>query len=98
VDAVESVGEALEQTLSQRYDLVIVDINLSTEANGLDVLEQLRARPAYRDVPMIACTAYAMPGDEERFTAAGFDAYLAKPFGAEELLAAIQTTLGARAR
>jgi CheY-like chemotaxis protein len=97
VDAVASVGEALEQTLSCRYDLLIVDINLSTKATGLDVLEQLRARPAYRDVPMIACTAYAMPGDEERFTEAGFDAYLAKPFRAEELLAAVRESLGAQA-
>jgi CheY-like chemotaxis protein len=41
---------------------------------------------------MIACTAYAMPGDERRFLEAGFDAYLAKPFQAEELLAVIQAT------
>ncbi len=93
VDAVASVGDALERTLSQRYDVLIVDINLSTKATGLDVLEQLRARPAYRDVPMIACTSYAMPGDEERFTKAGFDAYLAKPYRANELLTAVRKTL-----
>jgi len=92
VDAVASAGDALERTLSRRYDLLIVDINLGTEATGLDVMEQLRTRPSYRDVPMIACTAYAMPGDEQRFLGAGFDAYLAKPFQAEELLAVIQAT------
>lgn len=92
VDAVASAGDALERTLSRRYDLLIVDINLGTEATGLDVMEQLRTRPSYRDVPMIACTAYAMPGDERRFLEAGFDAYLAKPFQAEELLAVIQAT------
>ena len=41
--------------------------------------------PGYERVPAVAVTAYAMPGDEERFLAAGFDAYLGKPFTEEEL-------------
>jgi CheY-like chemotaxis protein len=53
-------------------------------------MRRLRELPRYAQTPMVACTAYAMPGDEEQFLEAGFDAYLAKPFRAEDLLSALE--------
>ena len=69
------------------FDLVLLDINLGQGPNGADVLRELRAMPAYQDVPIVAVTAYALPGDRERFLGMGFTDYLAKPFNADELLA-----------
>jgi two-component system sensor histidine kinase/response regulator len=61
------------------------------ELDGLEATAALRAREqaSGRHVPVVALTAHAMKGDEERCLAAGMDAYLAKPLQGEELLAAI---------
>lgn len=77
--------EALEMALSGSFDVLLVDINLGGETDGVDLLHALREHDAYRDVPALALTAYAMPDDRERFINAGFDEYLSKPFVADEL-------------
>lgn len=80
-------GEAaLAATAEMTFDLVLMDINLGSRTSGVDVLGALRHSPAHADVPVIALTAYAMPGDRQRFLAMGFTAYVAKPFSADELL------------
>lgn len=89
VDTAAQADQALGMAEERAYDLFIIDINLGPGPTGLDVMHRLR-ETAYAQAPMIACTAYAMPGDEETFLDAGFDAYLAKPFRAEELLETLQ--------
>ncbi len=84
---VGNAEDALLEAFNTDYDLVLMDINLGEGANGADVLRELRAMPTYDDVPIAALTAYALPGDKERFLEMGFTAYLSKPFNAEELLA-----------
>ncbi len=59
---------------------MLLDINLADGASGLDVLRALRALPDYAKVPIIAVTAYALPGDRDQFIEQGFDGYLPKPF------------------
>lgn len=49
--------------------------------------------PATRHIPALALTAYALPGDRERFLEYGFDGYLSKPFVQEQLLATIEDVL-----
>ena len=71
--------EALELARRNAYDVVLLDINLGAGRSGSDVLRELRERPEYESVPVIACTAYALDGDRERFLSEGFDAYIAKP-------------------
>ncbi len=88
---VSNAEDALLEAFNTEYDLVLMDINLGEGANGADVLRELRAMPTYSTVPIAALTAYALPGDKERFLEMGFSAYLSKPFNAEELL-----TLAAR--
>ena len=76
----------VEAARAGHYDAVLVDINLG-DGSGFDVLTQLRACDAYRSVPLVALTAYALPSDDQRMLEAGFDAYLAKPFTRADLLA-----------
>jgi CheY-like chemotaxis protein len=93
IEAAATAGEALDKASETTYDLFLIDINLGSEMTGVDVMNRLRGDARYASAPMIACTAYAMPGDEERLLAAGFDAYLAKPFRKDELLDAMNEAL-----
>lgn len=88
----EGAMQALQQSggAGPCFDLVLLDINLGSETNGVDVLRELRATPGYEAVPVVALTAYALPGDQERFEAMGFTAYLAKPFKFDALLTLVE--------
>src|SRR5690606_21016208 len=81
-----SAEEALAAAQTQPFDLVLTDINLGSGPDGNEVLNRLRALPTFHDVPIVALTAYALPGDREHFLRHGFDGYLSKPFTADELL------------
>lgn len=85
--------ERMQEGEHHPYDLVLADINLGSDLSGTDVLRKLRQEPVYQNVPFLALTAYALPGDREQFLQAGFDAYLAKPFTADELLDALAQLL-----
>ena len=79
--------EAYDAIRERRYDAVLMDINLGVGSHdGIATMHHLRRRPVYRQVPIIALTACAMPGDEKRFLDAGFDDYLSKPFKRQQLL------------
>ncbi len=96
VDTAPTAHDAIEQAASSHYDLLLIDINLGSDLTGVDVMQKLRDRPDYAQTPMIACTAYAMPGDEERFLDRGFDAYIPKPFKRDDLLKVMNTVLRQR--
>ena len=67
-----------------RPDLIIMDIQLP-KMNGLEVTRRLRQIPGFSRIPIIAVTAYAMRGDEEKIVEAGCDVYLPKPINTREL-------------
>lgn len=91
------VEEALERADEHKFALILLDINLGEERTGIDLLRLLRQRSAFRQTPALALTAYAMPGDRERFIEAGFDDYVSKPFTRDHLLEMIETTLAKHA-
>jgi len=93
VTVVAGVDEALEAVENTRFDILLLDINLSEERTGTDLLHMLRERKGLNGIPAIALTAYAMPGDREDFLEAGFDQYVSKPFTRADLTEAIETTL-----
>ena len=76
----------------QQPDLVLMDIQLPG-MDGLQAAAQLKADPATRTIPIIALTALAMKGDEERIRAAGCDGYIAKPLAYKNVLAVIDAHL-----
>ena len=70
--------EALEAARAFKPDLVITDIQLPY-VTGIQLMELLRADEELKDVPIMAVTAYAAAGDDERIRAAGAQAYVSKP-------------------
>ncbi|MEO6573929.1 MAG: response regulator [Polyangiaceae bacterium] len=76
----------------ERPDLILMDIQLPG-MDGLEAIALLRKDVATRPIPVIALTALAMKGDEERIRAAGCDGYIAKPIRYQEFLAAISAQL-----
>jgi CheY-like chemotaxis protein len=69
---------ALTLAQQERPDLIIMDFALP-DVDGWETLRQLKADPESADIPIIALTACAMRGDEERARKAGCDVYLSKP-------------------
>jgi two-component system cell cycle response regulator DivK len=76
-------GLALAQV--HRPDVVVLDIQMP-DIDGFEIARRLKADPATARIRLLALTALAMKGDEERILAAGCDAYLGKPFRYPELL------------
>ena len=93
-DVVCAVNAELALTLAreQHPDLILMDIQLPG-MDGLQATAQLKADPATRDIPVIALTALAMKGDEERIRAAGCDGYIAKPIDYKDFLATVKRML-----
>lgn len=77
--------EGLVLTNSHWPDLILMDIRLPG-LDGLQATKLLKADPATRTIPVIALTAHAMPGDQERTREAGCDGHLTKPFRAQFFL------------
>jgi two-component system, cell cycle response regulator DivK len=77
---------------TERPDLILMDIHLPG-MDGLEATALLKADEKTRGIPVIALTALAMKGDEERILAAGCDGYIAKPLDYKDFLAAIKAKL-----
>lgn len=76
--------QALELLESFRPRVILMDLQLPG-MDGLELTRRLKADPTRRDIAVIALTAYAMKGDEEKARAAGCDGYVTKPIDTEEL-------------
>lgn len=81
--------EALKLAREHRPDLVLMDIQLP-EVSGLEVTKWIKEDEDLREIPVIAVTAFAMKGDEEKIRQGGCEAYIAKPISVSEFLATVQ--------
>ena len=80
-----SHGEhVLDMAINERPDLIYMDIQLPG-IGGLELTRLLKGNSATRHIPVVALTAFAMVGDEEKALAAGCDAYLTKPVSPRQL-------------
>ncbi|MFO7445724.1 MAG: response regulator [Ignavibacteriaceae bacterium] len=91
VSVAENGSEALKLAASNQFDLILMDINLGKGINGIETAKLIKEDDRYKDVPVVALTAYAMKGDKEHFLSSGFTDYLSKPFLKEELIYLIGT-------
>jgi two-component system, cell cycle response regulator DivK len=85
--------EALSLARKHRPDLILMDIQLP-EVSGLDVTKWLKEDDDLREIPVIAVTAFAMKGDEERIREGGCEAYVSKPISVGMFLQTIRQFIG----
>ena len=85
--------EALKFAREHRPDLILMDIQLP-EISGLEVTKWLKDDEELRDIPVIAVTAFAMKGDEERIRQGGCEAYISKPISIGTFLETVRRYLG----
>lgn len=84
--AVNNSEDALKLVTSKKFDLILMDIGLSGEKNGLDLIREIREFDDYKSTPIAAVTAYALDSDKENILKAGCTHYLAKPFPRQKLI------------
>ena len=84
--------EAMELARTHKPDLILMDIQLP-EVSGLEVTRWLKADDDLKSIPVIAITAFAMKGDEERIREGGCEAYLSKPISVAKFIATVKTYL-----
>ncbi|WP_298320685.1 response regulator [uncultured Aquimarina sp.] len=86
----ENGPTALKIVKESSPDLILVDINLGlNQMDGCELLKRLKKLDILKNIPIYAVTAYAMPGDAQKFIKIGFDKYFSKPVNFEKLLSAI---------
>jgi len=89
-----SGSEAMELARAHKPDLVLMDIQLP-EVSGEVVTEWMKADPELKHIPIVAVTAFAMKGDEERIRAKGCEAYLSKPISIGKFIETVRLYAGA---
>jgi CheY-like chemotaxis protein len=93
VETAADAAEALERIRARRPLVILMDVQLPG-VDGLELTRRLKADPAYADIVILALTAYAMKGDEEKARAAGCDDYITKPIDTEALPRLVAKHLG----
>ena len=85
--------EALSLAREHRPDLILMDIQLP-EVSGLEVTKWLKEDDQLKTIPVVAVTAFAMKGDEERIREGGCEAYISKPISVSMFLATVRQFIG----
>ena len=84
--------EALEIIQQSKPDLILMDVQMPI-MDGLEATRQIRSNPKFSQIPIIALTALAMPGDRDQCLAAGMNDYLSKPIRMKKLMTLIEQNL-----
>ncbi|MGE0701213.1 MAG: response regulator [Hyphomicrobiaceae bacterium] len=85
--------EALQLARERSPSLILMDIQLP-EVSGLEVTKWLKEDERLRDIPVVAVTAFAMKGDEERIRQGGCEAYISKPITISTFIATVRRFIG----
>ena len=88
--------DALDLARAHKPDLILMDIQLP-EVSGLEVTKWIKEDESINKIPIIAVTAFAMKGDEDRIRQGGCEAYISKPISVGPFLETIQFYIGDRA-
>jgi len=84
---------AVKKAAADKYDAVLMDINLGPGITGIEAAKRIRRLPGYENTPIIAITGYAMAGDKERLLNEGLTHYLPKPFDKEQIINILEEAL-----
>lgn len=81
----ENGAEAVDRVGKQKFDLILMDMQMPV-MNGFEATEKIRIMPEYKDIPIIALTAFAMKGDKEKCLDSGATDYIPKPIDSQEFV------------
>ncbi len=98
IDVVKDGDTALKEATGKKYEIIFMDIDLGWGMNGMEVTQEIKKLPQYKNVPIIALTAYAMKGDKEAFLEAGCTHYLSKPFNKKSIINIVKEVLSIEAK
>jgi two-component system cell cycle response regulator DivK len=87
---------AIERARAFGPDLIVMDIQLP-HVSGIELIEMLKRDATLASIPVMAVTAYAAKGDEERIRAAGAEAYISKPVTVSNFMTAVRSLIGPEA-
>jgi len=90
IQCAKSFEESAPLLESNKFDFIVMDINLQGEYNGLDALKIIHKMPGLEEIPIIAVTAYVLPGDKEKFIATGFNDFISKPIFREKMVEVLE--------
>ncbi len=93
VDTASESSEALKKINKNIYAIILLDISLCKGLDGLELAREIRKVKNYKNVPIIAVTAYAFREDINRILKSGFTQYISKPFTKNSLLDTINKSL-----
>ena len=93
VDTASESSEALRKINRNSYAIILLDISLCKGLDGLELAREIKKLKKYKDVPVIAVTAYAFKEDENRILKSGCTHYISKPFTKSYLLDTITKAL-----
>jgi len=93
VDTASESSEALKKINRNSYSIILLDISLCKGLDGLELASEIKKLKKYKDVPVIAVTAYAFKEDENRILKSGCTHYISKPFTKSYLLDTITKAL-----
>jgi CheY-like chemotaxis protein len=88
-------AESLAVAAQGRPDLIVMDLQMPV-MDGYEAAARLKADPGLARIPLVAVTAYAMVGDQERILRRGFDGYLTKPIDPEVFVSELERHLASR--
>ncbi|MCK7524600.1 MAG: response regulator [Ignavibacteriales bacterium] len=86
IHSAKDSDEALNMIKQNKYDAILMDINLHRGMDGIELTKVIRKIDGYKSTPIVAITAFAMGHEKEEFLAKGMTHYLSKPFVKNQLL------------
>lgn len=89
VEVASDGHEAVQRATDGRYDVILMDVQMPG-IDGFQATAAIRKLPQYQRTPIIALTAHAMPGDQDRCLSAGMDGYLPKPLDIAHLVEMVE--------
>ncbi|MCH7973726.1 MAG: PAS domain S-box protein, partial [Bacteroidetes bacterium] len=97
IEVASTPKDAFEMCELNNYSLVLMDINLKSDMDGIELMKELKRKYlTYKDIPFVAITAYAMITDKRRIMDSGFNDYISKPYARNELLEIVEKNLHIR--
>lgn len=93
VEICDNADDCSELMMGKKFDIILMDISLKGDKDGLQITRELRADPRYKHIPIVGLSAHAFQRDKDNAYAAGIDIFLTKPTEAGTLLKCLSEAL-----